>query len=140
LIPSTVSFEGREDKELESKLKAELPGILNWALEGLRLWHAEGLNSPTAVTSATEEYRRESDLIGQWVETCCMVDANCELHAAAGYASYKGWAETAGMKALWMNNWSRKMVERGFGKMRGSQGHSIYRGIGLLENASTGSE
>jgi putative DNA primase/helicase len=53
LIPFSVSFEGREDKELEKKLKAELPGILNWALEGLRRWHAEGLNSPAAVTWVT---------------------------------------------------------------------------------------
>src|SRR5262249_23317301 len=28
------SFKGREDRELRPKLRAELPGIANWALEG----------------------------------------------------------------------------------------------------------
>jgi P4 family phage/plasmid primase-like protien len=30
------SFRGKEDRELRSKLAAELPGIANWAMEGLR--------------------------------------------------------------------------------------------------------
>ena len=37
-----TSFRGREDRELRSKLKAELPGIANWALEGLRRLRANG--------------------------------------------------------------------------------------------------
>jgi len=36
------SFKGREDRELRSKLRAELPGIANWALEGLRCLRANG--------------------------------------------------------------------------------------------------
>jgi P4 family phage/plasmid primase-like protien len=36
------SFLGKEDRELFSKLEAELPGIANWALEGLRRLRANG--------------------------------------------------------------------------------------------------
>ena len=35
LIPFEVSFEGREDHDLQGRLLAEIPGITNWALEGL---------------------------------------------------------------------------------------------------------
>jgi phage/plasmid-associated DNA primase len=36
------SFEGKEDRDLSSKLRAELPGIANRALEGLRRLRANG--------------------------------------------------------------------------------------------------
>jgi len=36
------SFLGKEDRDLFSRLKAELPGIANWALEGLRRLRANG--------------------------------------------------------------------------------------------------
>lgn len=36
LIPFRANFERNPDKALPSKLLGELPGILNWALEGLR--------------------------------------------------------------------------------------------------------
>ena len=31
-----------------SALRQELPGILNWAIEGCLLWQAEGLNAPAS--------------------------------------------------------------------------------------------
>ncbi len=42
VIPHMVSFEGREDFELEEKLYKELPGILNWAIEGAYKLGAQG--------------------------------------------------------------------------------------------------
>lgn len=36
VLPFSVSFLGREDFELEDKLKDELPGILNWCLKHLQ--------------------------------------------------------------------------------------------------------
>ena len=59
LIPFTQNFEQRDDKTLEEKLKAELPGILNWALDGLRDWQQHGLGPCAAVDTATEEYRQD---------------------------------------------------------------------------------
>src|ERR1035438_4193529 len=38
LLPFDVSFEGREDKTLKTALLAELPGIVNWAVEGCLRW------------------------------------------------------------------------------------------------------
>ena len=35
-LVTTQSFLGREDTYLEQRLMTELPGIFNWALEGLR--------------------------------------------------------------------------------------------------------
>ncbi len=41
-VPFEISFVGREDIHLEEKLLAELPGIANWALLGLKRLRAAG--------------------------------------------------------------------------------------------------
>src|SRR5918993_1150660 len=51
------AIEEEHDKDLVEKLKGELPGILNWALEGCAAWQAQGLNPPLLVTEATRNYR-----------------------------------------------------------------------------------
>lgn len=53
LIPFTQSFKDKPNKQLESQLADELPGILNWALAGLQEWAREGLGVPAAVRQAT---------------------------------------------------------------------------------------
>ncbi|MDF2064968.1 phage/plasmid primase, P4 family [Bacillus sp. Cr_A10] len=62
LIPFTVRIEDHErDPRLKEKLMAEASGILNWMLEGCEEWKENGLQCPSGVTSATEEYREEMD-------------------------------------------------------------------------------
>jgi len=51
-FPVTIPEEER-DPHLLGKLRAELPGVLLWALEGLREWQAQGLAPPPAVRQAT---------------------------------------------------------------------------------------
>src|ERR1017187_1284583 len=53
LIPFTVTIaENERDPELTEKLKAEYPGILQWAIEGCLMWQREGLNPPVVVRDA----------------------------------------------------------------------------------------
>ncbi len=57
VIPFNRKFElSEQDKTLPETLKAELPGILAWAVEGCRQWRAQGLNPPEAVLQATRQY------------------------------------------------------------------------------------
>jgi len=63
LVPFNVYIPPEErDKALGGKLRAELPGILNWALEGCLEWQRGGLREPEEVIAATADYRREQDL------------------------------------------------------------------------------
>jgi len=69
LIPFTASFTGaQQDTQLIDKLRAELPGILNWAIEGCLRWQIEGLQPPEAVRHATREYREEEDSMRSFIE------------------------------------------------------------------------
>jgi putative DNA primase/helicase len=59
---------GNCDPHLLSKLRAEAPGILRWAVEGAKLWYAHGLQAPVAVIADTEAYRMENDPLREYFE------------------------------------------------------------------------
>ena len=79
LIPFEVSFAGREDTKLPTKLKEELPGILNWALKGCLDWQRQGLNPPAKVRAATQAYREEMDVLAVFLTDCCVIEKHAKV-------------------------------------------------------------
>jgi putative DNA primase/helicase len=61
------------DKELKSKLAAELPGIAAWAVEGYRAYLDEGLELTQSMHSELEKYRRFTDPLTGFFENCLQV-------------------------------------------------------------------
>ena len=45
---------------------------------------------------ATDHYFDTADAFGRWVEESLVFDANASMPKAAGFASWKSWAETNG--------------------------------------------
>jgi len=134
LIPFSQNFEGRADDTLESKLVAELPGILNWALEGLRMWHKQGLGSCKAIDAATEEYRQESDVIGQWLEDRTIAGEGMSISAEVAYKDFMDWK--GNISKFENSTWfGRRMTDRGR-KSEKKSGKRVYMGIGLLINGA----
>lgn len=113
LIPFNQSFVGREDKQLAEALDAELDGILQWALEGLRAWHSRGLDPPEIVTSAVTSYRNDSDQIGRWMDERCLQMPNLFLPSGKGYEDYKTWCTANGEEPVSQNKWSRRLNDKG---------------------------
>ena len=76
LVPFEVQIPIEErDPSLKGpngKLRAELSGILNWALEGCREWQKKGLQPPAGVVNATASYQAEMDVIGQFISDRCV--------------------------------------------------------------------
>jgi putative DNA primase/helicase len=92
LAPFTVEIPDElQDKTLLDKLRAEGPGVLNWALDGYRLWREEGLDPPQAMIAATREYRAENDELGQFVDRATRPDPTGQLSSAELYGCYLGW-------------------------------------------------
>jgi putative DNA primase/helicase len=74
-VPFNRQFkEAEQDRELMSALRQELPGILNWAIEGCLLWQAEGLNAPASVAASITAYRSEMDTVAGFIEDECHQD------------------------------------------------------------------
>lgn len=61
------------DKDLKSKLAAELPGIAAWAVEGYRVYLAEGLELTHSMYSELDKYRRFTDPLTGFFENCVQV-------------------------------------------------------------------
>jgi putative DNA primase/helicase len=129
LIPFLVTIPpDRRDPELATKLRGELPGILNWALEGYRTWRTRKLAPPAAVTDAVEEYKQEMDIFGQWVDECCDVHPVAETSAYEAYHVFKNWCGLNGLK-VWTNvRFGRKAGER-YVRERTPKGNIVYRGF-----------
>lgn len=135
LIPFTVTIPPSEqDRGLLSKLKAEAPGILVWALEGCLTWQQEGLNPPPAVVHATNAYRAEMDTMAGFLDDCCEMDwpgtIVPEIKASKLYAAFRSWTERCGEVVESSTKFGAKLRERGFERVRRKDGN-YYKGITL---------
>ncbi|MDP2859298.1 MAG: phage/plasmid primase, P4 family [Bacillota bacterium] len=132
LLPFTVTIpEDERDPHMPDRLKAEGPGILAWAVEGCLLWQAVGLGKSEAVSVATEQYRQEQDVLGGFIEDCCLVDPIGKAAARELYAAYVRWCETSGDKPLSQRAFGMKLRERGFVQTR-TMNARLWEGLGLL--------
>lgn len=120
LIPFTRTFtDAQRDPKLQSKLRAEAPHILAWMLEGCLEWQKRGLQDvPKSIAEATQDYRSEMDIMGEWIAECLVVDdATATVPAGMLYTSYKNWAIDNGYKVPMTNQaLCRAMEDRGFVK------------------------
>lgn len=141
LIPFLVTIPKTEqDKELESKLIKELPGILNWALEGLKEYHRIGLEAPLAVKAATETYRRENDSLEAFIAEACQVQKLAVCKNKDLFYAYERFCYEFGLNALKQNKFSMELKTRSGLESKHTENGTIWRGIGLkpeyLESAS----
>lgn len=124
IIPFEVSFDtaipgGRKpDLDLESKLMAEAPGILNWMLRGCRDWQENGLDEPPTVQSAVTDYRQEMDTLGSYVEERCIIDLTDSERVKANilYGDYCSWCETAKIRPVSIRKFGAMLSDKGFGR------------------------
>ncbi len=115
LIPFEQNFDGREESGLKEQLLTELPGILNWAVEGLKKWNNEGLKKrPQAVIDATDKYKKDSDTVGQWLECNMFEHSNSEIKSSEAYNNYKDWAIENGHCPLGNKSFKSTLEERKF--------------------------
>jgi len=130
LVPFEVTVpEAEWDLALPEKLRAELPGILNWAIEGCLEWQRTGLRAPDKVMAATAEYRGEMDFMQQFLDECCHIAPAAAAGATELYKAYQQWAEDNTGWCLSQTKFSLKLMERGFTKEKTPW--IRYRGIGL---------
>lgn len=99
LIPFMRQFKGVDaDKNLDDKLQAEAPGILNWQIAGCLEWQKRELEPiPAIVTSATQEYQTESDPLAQFIDDRCSIGKAYTVQASELYKSYLNWTNDLGI-------------------------------------------
>jgi len=90
VIPFNRSFEDNPDTELSAKLIAELPGILNWALEGLAsLREAGDFVQPAASLAAKKTILNSGDPIRSYVTDECELDPGFDVNKDELFRRYQ---------------------------------------------------
>jgi len=131
LVPWTVTIPPTEqDKKLSEKLRGELAGVLAWIVRGCVEWRHEGLKAPDAVRKATGAYRSEMDVIGAFMEDCCVLRPDASALATPLYVAYKEWCEESGEPIEKQRRFGMRLTERG---LRREKVGGVYKwyGIGL---------
>lgn len=125
------------DRKLAQKLiDTELPGIFNWAVEGLKSYYEIGLSPPNIVSKATSDYKMEQDVLHDFVFEYCEIPVDNEgfgksknIKASELYSAFKVWNSYNGdEKPMSSTKFGRLLRDKGFSKERGREG-IYYLGI-----------
>jgi putative DNA primase/helicase len=131
LVPFTVQIPTVEqDRDLIEKLSGELPGILRWSVQGCREWQIGGLQPPATITDAVKQYRDESDVLGRFIDECCLVRKLAQVKSSVFFQRYQQFAERAGERWTASRDLPHEMQQRGFVWKR-SKKNSTYEGLEL---------
>jgi putative DNA primase/helicase len=124
------------DPDLKNKLAAEFPGILAWLVRGCLAYQERGLDPPTAVKAATADYRRNEDIIADWMDDRCYLHPDIKTGSSELYDDFHKWFEANVSKhVMSQKKWGKLMTTK-FEKAK--EGNYIYRGIGLLDLGQDG--
>ena len=131
LIPFHRTFSKEEqDTQLEQTLLSELPGILNWALVGLKRLRTVGsFTEAAAVTDAVAEYRKETNPVAQWLEDRTVALPTPSTLSSELYTDYDLWCHKNGRHSLNATNFGTELKRLKFEKKRTNSGY-VYP-IGL---------
>jgi putative DNA primase/helicase len=132
LIPFTVTIpENERDPKLPEKLKAEWPGIMQWAVNGCLKWQKDGLNPPAVIREASEAYFTEEDTLGRWIDERCGVDKIHEERVSYLFDDWKQWSEAAREHTGSQKMFSQNLEKRGFRRSHNELNQATFKGIGL---------
>lgn len=128
-IPFDVTIpKDEQDTNLADKLKAELSGILAWAVRGAADYYREGLNMPPEVRDATAAYRIEQDTVARFIAEDCETGDGFECPAQSLYEDYRAWCAGTGEQYLDVKAFKRAMLAHGCKDKRRSRSN-VWLGI-----------
>jgi putative DNA primase/helicase len=108
-------FDGDEkDPSLEGKLLEERDGILQWMLEGTSKYLKDGLKLSPRIRQENATYRKDSDLIGEFLEDVMEVDTTAKINQQTAYESWQQWCKENGFRVTSKKSFTQRLAERGF--------------------------
>jgi len=144
LIPWLVRIEDHEivrnmDKGWWWEKAGELPGIFNWAIEGLhRLRNQNGFTKSEMVRQSVEEYRDDANPVRIFIKEN-FEPSDSAVRTSAAYHFYCRWAEQNGFRPVNERNFGKEVfgifkkngIERKRGRTPGGERYWFYHGIGF---------
>ena len=121
ILPFARTFyaagDGREplrDEHLRDTLRAELPGILAWAVQGCLQWQRHGLNPPLRVREETQALFESFDPLADFLDNACVLHPSAQVESGALWRHYHAWCEEHGRQPAFRQpqGFSRNLCQR----------------------------
>lgn len=122
--------EGERDPQFKTRLQAEFPAILQWAIDGALMYRTDGLTRPAAVVESVDQYLQSEDILGAWIDDCADQVANFREKSSDLYRSFSQWAQKSGEYVFPAKRFKQKLFDRGLGAIK-SHGQQMIIGLRL---------
>ncbi|WP_405955362.1 phage/plasmid primase, P4 family [Streptomyces phaeochromogenes] len=100
LLSTRLSWLGKEDPTLTDRLTAEMPGILNWALDGLaRLQRNGRITEPPSSREAITTIRDTASPTSAFIRERCTTGPACTVAVDDLWNVWRDWTEDNGVRA-----------------------------------------
>ncbi|MEK3953241.1 primase-like DNA-binding domain-containing protein [Psychrobacillus sp. FSL K6-1464] len=96
-------------------------------------WLENGLQCPSSVKSATEEYREEMDVVNRFLNDCFDINPLAKVSFKEIYAKFKIWAHDNGENEMSGKALGGSLIEREF-VPKGISGQRFYVGLSLRKD------
>lgn len=122
LIPFDITFD-QPDKLRKERLRAEMPGIFAWAIEGCLAWQRYGIATPDDVIHATEEYLKNQDDMQIFIDDRCTHESAIKTPIPDLYATFVKWCEQSNAYVISKKSFTQRLellgyqIERGHGNV-----------------------
>lgn len=138
LVPFNATFAQR-DTNILPRLRAELPAVLAWAIDGCLAWQREGLCAPEPVRAATAAYRETQDHIGQFLRDYTVADPEGRVKRSDLRRAYEHWCDREGDNnlAFGAKRFTEDLRRRGIQEIRSvsaSAPHWVYTGFSRFQS------
>jgi putative DNA primase/helicase len=119
--------------EILGEFRKELPGILNWAIEGFQDYQENGLIIPKVVTDATSEYQTDSDAIQAFIDEECDTGSGHTVKGKTMYQVFRDWAKRNNELPLNRRRFDERLKEKGYRLLPGTGNLRYWHGISTTE-------
>lgn len=141
------SFFGAEDTRLQDRLMAELPGILNWALEGRRRLYDRGqFVQPASGKPLRDDMEESASPVDAFLNECCTLGDGLWVPREDLYQAWCAWCRKEGRQQPGTKtsfgiqlNAARPDIRTGKRRLEGEQ-KRVYEGLALVRAGNPGVE
>ena len=114
------------------------PGVLAWLVEGYTRWQAAGLPVSDEQRARVAEWAAEEDVFGAWIEERCSPADGLFTPSTDLFASWCAWAEAGRLMPGTTNAFGRRLVERGYERVKAPGGIRGFRGLRVRRHDELG--
>lgn len=132
----------RNPLDVERALKEELPGILNWMLDGFRDFQVRleagkgtppGIDPPAVMQTLKDRIMEAADPVGTFIRECAVLDDKGRTRTSDFFRAFKNWARDNGARVFSDAALRDNLTEKGFNKVK-SNGNMCFAGFTFADD------